>query len=258
MVYVQVYVPGMERILQHFSWTRPYSHPITARSRILSIHLPTTFISPQKAETLLRKMNVWIQWHDIPKIQRLADWQHPIFFGPAPMDGLDVQMDVRLLANQIRRSFSQRSQPEELIEARVEMRDEMRNPQGSPTASGSLVQFQWEFIFANLPGGTPDEHFAINTGDGNAVDLQYWIHRSVFVLPWLAISEPQTQDWFVPKALVPNSTWLKDFESTTQTPHGNVSLTSWSWMLVVTLEHLNVENKRYPKTDLKYGHHIFI
>lgn len=58
------------------------------------------------------------------------------------MDGLDVQMDVRLLANQIRRSFSQRSQPEELIEARVEMRDEMRNPQGSPTASCSLVQFQ--------------------------------------------------------------------------------------------------------------------
>ena len=85
------------------------------------------------------------------------------------------------------------------------------HPQGSPTASCSLVQFQWEFIFANLPGGTPDEHFAINTGDGNALDLQYWIHRSVFVVPWLAISEPQTQDWFVPKALVPNSTWLKDF-----------------------------------------------
>ena len=137
-------------------------------------------------------------------------------------------------------------------------RREPIHPQGSPTASCSLVQFQWEFIFANLPGGTPPEHFAINTGDGNAVDLQYGIHRSVFVVPWLAISEPQTQDWFVPKALVPNSTWLKDFESTTQTPHGNVSLTSWSWMLVVTLEHLNVENKRYPKTDLKYGHHIFI
>ena len=32
-----------------------YSHPITARSRILSIHLSTTFISPQKAETMLRK-----------------------------------------------------------------------------------------------------------------------------------------------------------------------------------------------------------
>lgn len=128
MVYVQVYVPGMERILQHFSWTRPYSHHFTARSRILSIHLPTTFISPQKAETLLRKMNVWIQWHDTPKIQRLADWQHPIFFGQAPIDGLDVQMDVRLLANQIRRSFSQRSQPEELIEERDEMRDPFPPP----------------------------------------------------------------------------------------------------------------------------------
>lgn len=78
------------------------------------------------------------------KFQRLADWQHPIFFGPAPMDGLDVQMDVRLLANQIRRSFSQRSQPEELIEARHEMRDEMRDPEspkGPPLRAALLSNF---------------------------------------------------------------------------------------------------------------------
>lgn len=60
------------------------------------------------------------------------------------MDGLDVQMDVRLLANQIRRSFSQRSQPEELIEARHEMRDEMRDPEspkGPPLRAALLSNF---------------------------------------------------------------------------------------------------------------------
>ena len=75
--------------------------------------------------------------------------------------------------------------------------------------------------------------------DSNAADLGYWIHRSIFVMSWLAISELQTQDWFVPKALVPNSTWLKDFESTTRTPHGNVwPVEAGCWLL-----HLNEENK---------------
>lgn len=94
-----------------------------------------------------------IQWHDIPKIQRLADWQHPIFFGPAPMDGLDVQMDGP--------AFSQ-SDPSKFLPAiptwvssRRGTRCETPKPPRSPTASCSLVQFQWEFIFANLPGGTP-------------------------------------------------------------------------------------------------------
>ena len=56
------------------------------------------------------------------------------------MDGLDVQMDVRLLANQIRRSFSQRSQPEFHRGTGRDARP-LSTPKGPPLRAALLSNF---------------------------------------------------------------------------------------------------------------------